>query len=356
MPPATSCGATARRQRALASSVSPEVSVLLPVRDAGPELGVCLDSLAAQTLAGHEVIAVDDGSADGSAERLVARAARDPRLRVIRTPARGIVAALNLALDEARAPIVARMDADDTAHPRRLAAQLARLRAEPRVDVLGCLVATGATAGEVSGAGMRAYVEWVNGLVDHDTMARDRFVESPIVHPSVAMRARALRELGGYRDFEGPEDYDLWLRAFDAGLRFAKLPEILLEWRDSRARLTRSHARYSARAFVALKVAALGRRLLGGRPAVVWGAGPVGKTFAQALQGAGHTLAAFVEVDGRKIGQHIHGVPVVAVGEAGRFRHALHLGAVGQKGARDRIRDEAVRLGLVDGQDFFAVA
>ena len=251
----------------MARNVSPEVSVLLPVRDAGRGLSGCLDSLAAQTLAAHEVVAVDDGSQDGSGERLIARAARDPRLRVIRTPARGIVAALNLALDEARAPIVARMDADDWAHPRRLAAQLARLRDDPRVDVLGCRVTIGAPGGEADGAGMRAYLEWVNDLVDHDTMARARFVESPIIHPSVAMRIQALRGLGGYRDFEGPEDYDLWLRAFDAGLRFAKLPEVLLEWRDSPARLTRTHARYSARAFVRLKVAALGRGLLGGRPA-----------------------------------------------------------------------------------------
>ena len=333
----------------------PEVSVLLPVRDAGAALSGCLDSLAAQTLAQHEVIAVDDGSSDGSGERLLARAASDPRLRIFRTPPRGIAAALNLALAEARAPIVARMDADDWAHPRRLAAQLARLHGDPGVDVLGCRVATGATGG-AAGAGMRAYVDWVNGLVDHDPMARARFVESPIIHPSVAMRAQALRALGGYRDFEGPEDYDLWLRAFDAGLRFAKLPEVLLEWRDSPARLTRTHARYSARAFVRLKVASLGRGLLVGRPAVVWGAGPIGKAFARALQGAGHSIAAFVEVDRRKIGQRIHGTPVVTVGEARSFRGALHLGAVGQKGARERIRAEAEQLGLVDGQDFFAVA
>ncbi len=74
---------------------------------------------------------------------------------------------------------------------------------------------------------MRAYVEWVNGLVDHEAMARDRFVESPVVHPSVAMRTSTLRGLGGYRDFDGPEDYELWLRAFDARLRFAKLAETL---------------------------------------------------------------------------------------------------------------------------------
>lgn len=332
---------------------APLSSVLLPVRDARQTLDACLDSLAAQTLTAHEVIAVDDGSSDGSGERLLARAAGDPRLRVLRTPPRGIVAALNLGLAEARASIVARMDADDVAHPRRLEAQLERLRGEPRVDVLGCRVTT---AGDSAGAGMRAYLDWVNGLVDHDAMARSRFVESPIVHPSVAMRAAALGRLGGYRDFDGPEDYELWLRAFDAGLRFAKHPEVLLEWRDSPGRLTRTDARYSARAFARVKVAALARGPLAGRPAVVWGAGPVGKAFARALLDAGQRIAAFVEVDRRKVGQRIHGAPVVGVDQARQIRGALHLGAVGQKGARDRIREAAGQLGLVDGEDFFAVA
>ena len=340
----------------MARSVSPGVSVLLPVRDAGGALSDCLDSLGGQTLARHEVIAVDDGSRDDSGERLLAGAARDPRLRVFRTPPRGIAAALNLALAHARAEVVARMDADDWAHPLRLEAQLARLREDPRVDVLGCRVATGAPAGGGEGAGMRAYVDWVNGLVDHDAMARGRFVESPIVHPSVAMRAQALRDLGGWRDFAGPEDYDLWLRAFDAGLRFAKLPEVLLEWRDSPGRLTRTDPRYSARAFVRLKVASLAHGPLLGRPAVVWGAGPIGKAFARALKDAGQRVAAFVEVDRRKIGGRIQGAPVLAVAEALRIAGALHLGAVGQEGAWERIREEVEHLGFVDGRDFFAVA
>ncbi len=74
------------------------MSVLLPVRDAGSALSACLDSLAAQSLADHELIAVDDGSCDGSGERLAERAALDPRLRLLRTPPRGIAAALNPAL------------------------------------------------------------------------------------------------------------------------------------------------------------------------------------------------------------------------------------------------------------------
>jgi len=335
----------------------PRVSVLLPVRDAAATLRACLDSLAAQTLGDHEVVAVDDGSEDGSAEFLLARARADPRLRVLRGPRRGLVGALSVALAEARAPLVARMDADDVARAPRLALQAERLERDTAVDILGCRVALASSPGFAAGEGMRSYLEWQNSLVDHDAMALDRFVESPLVHPSVAMRTATLLRLGGWRDFDGPEDYDLWLRGFDAGLRFAKLEETLVEWRDSPGRLTRTDPRYAPGRFLALKLEALARGpLAGGRGVVVWGSGPVGRTWSRALCAAGHEVSAFVEVDPRKVGGRRHGAPVVAVAEAGRLRGPLHLAAVGQKGARERIRAEAARLGLTDGIDLVAVA
>jgi glycosyltransferase involved in cell wall biosynthesis len=346
---APSCSGTGR---ALA-----RVSVLLPVRDALATLDACLDSLAAQTLADHEVIAVDDGSSDGSGERLAVRARADVRLRLVRTPPLGLAAALNHALAEARAPLVARMDADDLAHPERLRLQAERLERDSGLDVLGCRVSAGAAPGEACREGMQAYVDWLNSLVEHDAIFRDRFVESPLVHPSVAMRREALVRLGGWREFRGPEDYDLWLRAFEAGMRFAKLGETLLFWRDSPERLTRTDSRYSPGAFLGLKLEALARGPLApGRPVVVWGAGPVGKGWARALVAASHHLSAFAEVDPRKLGTRIHGAPVVSAEEAARSKGALHLAAVGQKGARARIRAEAFRLGLVDGVDLLAVA
>src|SRR5262249_52910673 len=147
---APSCSATAE-------PVRPRVSVLLPVRDAAATLDACLDSLAAQTLADHEVIAVDDGSADGGAERLRVRARADARLRVVATPPLGLVAALNRALAEAHAPLVARMDADDVAHASRLERQAERLERDAAVDVLGSRVLATAAPGGAVGAGMAAY-------------------------------------------------------------------------------------------------------------------------------------------------------------------------------------------------------
>jgi len=326
--------------------------VLLPVRDAQETLRACLDSLSSQTLAEHEVIAVDDGSTDGTPEILAGAARRDRRLRVVRTPPRGLVAALNTALEHAWAPLLARMDADDACHPDRLAIQVKGLEDDPGCAILGCRVEAVGAAG-----GMRRYVSWLNSLLTHEQIVRDLLVESPLAHPSVMMRGEVLRVLGGYRAFDGPEDYDLWLRAHERGWRFGKRREVLLQWRDRPGRLTRADPRYAPERFRELKLAALERSALrDARPVVVWGAGPIGKGWSRALQARGHAVAAFVEVDRRKIGLRIHGARVVDVAAAASFAGHLHLAAVGRPGARARIRAAAHRLGLREGEDLVAVA
>jgi hypothetical protein len=170
------------------------------------------------------------------------------------------------------------------------------------------------------------------------------------------MRTAAIVALGGYRVFDGPEDYELWLRAHRAGLRFAKLPEVLLTWRDDAGRASRTHPRYAPERFRALKLEALEyAHLPRGRGVVIWGAGPIGKAWARALKGRGHGVEAFVEVHPRRLGRTIQGARVVGV-EAARIRGPLHLAAVGQVGARERIREAARGLGLVEGEDLVAVA
>lgn len=268
----------------------------------------------------------------------------------------GLSAALNAALGAARAPLVARMDADDRAHPERLERQVRRMESEPELHALGCRVRLLAD-GPGRRGGMRRYVAWQNRLLADAAIRRDLLVESPLVHPSVVLRRSAVLALGGYTEEPVPEDYELWLRGARAGWRFAKCPEVLLEWRDRPDRLTRRDPRYGRDRFERLKLEALVRGpLVAGRGVVVWGAGPIGKGWARRLTASGHRVLAFVEVAPRRLGQRIAGAPVVPVGEATGFAGALHLAAVGQPGARDRIRRAAARLGLREGADLVAVA
>jgi glycosyltransferase involved in cell wall biosynthesis len=315
----------------------------------------CLASLRRQSLADHEIVAVDDGSSDGGRELLLQEARAEPRLVLVLRPALGLVAALNAGLAAARAPLLARMDADDVAHPERLALQAAQLELGGGRSILASRVRL--LRGSPRDAGMRAYVAWSNRLLEHDAILADLFVESPLVHPSVMMPTELLRGLGGYREGTFPEDYDLWLRAAAAGVRFAKRRELLLAWRDEPNRLTRSDPRYAAARFRALKLdSLLAGALARGRAAVLWGAGPIGKAWARELLARGVPLAAFAEVAPRKLGQRIHGAPVLPPEAAARLRGPLHLLAVGQPGARSRMRALALRRGLAEGSDFVAVA
>ena len=326
----------------------PRVTVLLPVRDEEPFLAECLESLSAQTLSDFEVIVVDDGSTDASPSIAEQHARADSRFRVVRQAPAGMVAASERARAEAQAPLVARMDADDVALSERLELQVAAIEEE----------GLAAVGGQVEyfpepSDGMRAYAEWLNSLVTVDAALRDLWVECPLPGPALTARA----ELVSYRDRGWPEDYDLVLRIWESGGRFRNVDALVHRWRDHPARLTRTQPAYTLDAFRRCKVHFLRRTLLaGGRAAVVWGAGPTGKSFARELLAAGTPLAGFVEVDPRKLGKEIHGAPVVPVERAADFAGALALGAVSGPEGRARVRELAAGLGLVEGRDFVAIA
>jgi glycosyltransferase involved in cell wall biosynthesis len=242
------------------------------VRDAAPWLATSLASLARQTEADHEVVAVDDGSSDGSGELLDRAARRDPRVRVRHTPALGLPAALNLALSLARAPWVARHDADDLSHRDRFARQLAWLGRNPGVDVLGTRVRLFPAA--ATGIGMRRWARWHNALLEHEEMRRELLIDSPIAHGTAMLRRSTLEAVGGWCDRGWAEDLDLWVRLFGASANFAKLPDPLYGWRQHPGSSTRTDPRYSHANFLSLKIAALDAGILGnGRRAALVGVG-----------------------------------------------------------------------------------
>lgn len=332
---------------------APRVSILLPVRDGAATLEPALASLSAQTYTNFELIAVDDGSRDETPRILARAAAIDPRVRMRSTPPRGIVSALETARRGARGEYLARMDADDVARPERLARQVAVLDARPEAGVVGGHVRIVPRDG--STRGRRRYEAWLNGLTTSDEVERDLFVECPLAHPTWMLRREAVESVGGYRDRGWPEDHDLLLRLRAAGWRLDVVPEVVLEWRDRPGRLSRSHTAYGLDAFMRCRVHHLPRHHPRARAGlVVCGAGPVGKAFARAWRAAGLPLRAFIEVDRRKIGHEIHGVPVLAYDDWNPG-DAFVVSAVAGPGPRAEIRRALAGAGLVEGRDFVAV-
>lgn len=316
------------------------LSVLLPFRDAAATLDEALRSVLAEREVPLEVIAVDDGSTDEGA-RVVERLA-DPRVVLVRTAGLGIPGALNLALAHARGEHIARMDGDDVSLPGRFAAQLELLRSSP---VVGTRVEAFSRTEAQPGPGLSRYVAWMNGLVTADDHAREIFVEAPLCHPSVAMRRDALEAVGAWRDTDGPEDYDLWLRFHAHGHAMVKVPEVLLRWRHHPARATLTDPRYALARFAQTKAPYLAR-FLAGRSFVVWGAGRTGKALARALEAHDCRPRAFIDIDARKV--VARGLPVLPPEQAEPFIVV----AVGARGARDEVRARLRLRGLAEGSDF----
>jgi glycosyltransferase involved in cell wall biosynthesis len=331
----------------------PPISVLLPCHNAAATVDETLASLVEQTEPDMEIVAVDDGSTDATVSRLVEWRERDPRIRIVQRQHEGVVAALTAAASLARGTFLARMDADDVSAPRRMERQRAYLERHTEVAACGTLVRYFPRSSVRGGA--RRYERWINSVVTPDQMERDLFVECPIPHPSLVVRRSAFEEVRGYRDAGWPEDYDLLLRLWQAGHVFGKVPEVLLHWREDPHRLSRTDPRYAEDAFRRCKAHYLGRRIAG-RRVVVCGAGPVGKAFARALQGEGHEIAAFADVDRRKIGQMIHGALVVHPAALAEYRDAYAVAAVGSSLARTEIRDAFRKAGFREPDDCCAVA
>jgi len=334
--------------------MSPLISILMPVRNEERYLQAALDSLRRQTLADWELVVVDDGSLDATPAILARAAQSDARVRVIRRAGGGLVAALNAGLQLCRAPLLARMDGDDISHPRRLALQAAYLEAHPGTGLVACGFRHFPRASLKRG--MLAYEQWQNSLGDHQRIIRDLYVESPFVHPGVLARREIVERLGGYRDLGWPEDYDLWLRMAAAGIRFARLPEVLLFWRDHPERATRTMDEYASLAMRRCKLHHLRQGFLKGvTELVIAGAGLEARAWQRLLAAEGVTVSHWLDIDPRKIGRTLHGAPVLRPEDLALEGRKM-ITAIGLRGAREQFRLDAGKLGWQEGVDFVSVA
>lgn len=203
----------------------PFFTVLLPAFNAREHIGSALRDLLAQTFRAFEVLVVDDGSRDGTGG--VVRSMADPRIRLLTLPEnRGLVGALNAGLAEARAPWIARQDADDRCRPDRLERQHKLISEHPEA----VLVYSRATL--IDGRG------WWRGTLrpplDAAGLRWDLGFRNPVPHTSAVFpTARVREELGGYRGDNVTADFDLWSRLLRAGESFGD-PAPLVSYRNHR--------------------------------------------------------------------------------------------------------------------------
>ena len=189
-------------ERALcATAPSARVTVVMSAYNVKPFVEEAVDSVLAQTYRDFDFVVVDDGSTDGTTE--VLRGLHDPRLLVVEQPNAGVWAALNTGLRHAHRELVARMDADDVTHPRRLALEVDFLDRHPHVGLLG----TGFY--KIDGDGRILML--VHYPTDDRALKRQLTRENAFLHPTVVFRRAILDRTGPYRRHEA-EDYDLWLR------------------------------------------------------------------------------------------------------------------------------------------------
>ncbi|MAG93475.1 MAG: glycosyl transferase family 2 [Planctomycetaceae bacterium] len=330
----------------------PDVSVVLPVLNGARTIARAVRSILDQTLRGIELIVVDDGSTDETVA--VVEAIRDPRLRLISCVHRGVAATTNTATEAVVAPLIARMDADDFAHPLRLEKQLQLLH-ERNYDVVGCQVRIVDEAGEVVPS-MQRYERWINEeTMGGETIAALRFVEFPLVNPTILARRRYFEM--GFGEDDLPEDYDLMLRAAAAGMRFGKVGKVLFDWTDHPGRLTRTDGRYGLEAFMRCRRT----HLLSGPLRDVgrvdlWGVGQTGKPWLRWLQAQGITVRRGYEVNERKVGKTIHGVRILHTTEMPDADGTPLVIAVGAEGGRASILPDVLSAGYVPGEDAWFVA
>lgn len=326
---------------------SPRVSVVLPFHSHAHGLSEAVQSLSSQTEANTEMILVNNNAHAPALALARQLADSDARIKVVDEPRQGIAFALNTGLKYARAQYIARLDADDLAHPDRIKLQADFLDEHPEIGLVSCRAIFVSTVEK--NEGFARFVEWQNSIITPQQHAQNRFVDAPVAHPTVMFRANLLHQYGNYNTSGVPEDYELWLRWLEAGVQMAKMENSLVTWADHPTRLSRTHSDYSHVAFMKTRLDYLCRWLKANvpdqRPILLCAGRRHG--LIDEFESRGVSVFGISDLKLRKVA----GVHFVSLEESLSGRYFL-VSLIAKRGVRDHMRQLFAQAELNEGHDF----
>ena len=336
-----------------------KVSVVMPFKDAAESISDCVFSIQNQTLSDWELVAVNDHSDNSTLEIIQSIAKSDKRIKVVKNNGRGIVDAINLGIKISGSSIIARMDADDIMKSDRLKTQFEFLFQNREYGVVSSLV-NHVNVDGLKNSGFHSYVNWLNKTKSSKDISLNRFIESPIAHPSAMFRKEILYSYGLYRKGDFPEDYELWLRLLEKGVNFFKINDYLLDWYDSKNRMSRNDKRYKITSFQKLKAEYLKTWLNSNVPPNssidAWGFGKFARRQIKYLIKKGVKISSVYEVDCKKILNSRTELPIKHFKEIPKVGNSFIIVLVGGMCVRQNVKNFLKSRNYKIGQDFIFAA
>jgi len=326
----------------------------MPVKNAGPYLGECLDSILAQDYTDWELIAVDDHSSDDSYSILNEYAQDDKRIHVfqLNKVQKGIIPALQWAYENCSGEYITRMDADDLMSVSKLSLMVSNLNRQGYGNVAVGLVSYFSNDGV--GEGYRRYAEWLNDLTSASSNFNEIYKECVIPSPCWMMARGDFDAIGGFQNDTYPEDYDLCFRMRKHQLNIIGIKDVLHHWRDHSNRASRNDPNYKDNRFLELKMSYfLTEDLNPKRKLILWGAGRKGKEIAKKLVDNAISFIWFTN-NPKKIGHNIYGIVLRSDEDITDVSAPQVICAIAMPDERRKAINKIESLGLQLEVDYFA--
>lgn len=326
----------------------PQLSVLLPVYNAESTIFRAIESILHQSFPHFELIIVLNGCTDRS--KSIVEGIEDSRIRLFYLDQPDLVKALNFGISKSTARYIARMDADDWSHPSRLQTQVAFLDSHPDIGLVSGMVNyTGDTKANL---GYSLYVDWANSIYSPESIYLSRFQECALPHPSVMFRKSVGEQYGFYRQGDFPEDFELWNRWLQSGVRMSKVQTTVVDWYDTPGRLSRNHQMYHTDNFAAVKAHFFAQwffsKFCTPYPRIyVWGAGNSVKKKARHLLRHGLTISKYIDV------KKTNSPSVIHYKALSYSQDIFVLNYVSDRKGKVEVKKHLEKIGFSEGKSFY---